>query len=153
NYTTLHLTFSPDGRYLAAALGIDGIRVWDTSDWRLVGKDSEYNGQRSNGAAFDAHNRLYTAAYDGFLRRYGPDFKLELKAMTAAEKEPQGVAVDPSGERLAVGFHETSDVEVYDAKTLQRLFAANTAGAGGSTLPAVAWSPDGTRLYAGGSHD
>src|SRR5262249_9192576 len=27
------------------------------------------------------------------------------------------------------------------------------AGAGGSTLPAVAWSPDGTRLYAGGSHD
>jgi len=153
NYTTLHLTFSPDGRYLAATLGIDGIRVWDTSDWRLVGKDTDYNGQRSNGAAFDANNLLYTSAYDGFLRRYGPDFKLEGKAMTTAEKEPQQVAVDPSGERLAVGFHETSDVEVYDAKTLQRLFAANTAGAGGSTLPAVAWSPDGARLYAGGSHD
>ena len=148
SYTTLHLTFSPDGHYLAAALGSAGVRVWETSDWHLVGEDEDYNSQRSDGAAFDAHGRLYTVAYDGFLRRYGPDFKLEMKSMTSAEKEPQSVAVHPSGKWLAVGFSDSSDVAVYDANSLQRVFAADTRGAG--TLPQVAWSADGARLYAGG---
>jgi hypothetical protein len=148
SYTTLHLTFSPDGRYLAAALGTAGIRVWETNDWHLVGEDEDYNSQRSDGAAFDAEDRLYTVAYDGFLRRYGPDFKLEMKSMTSGEKEPQSVAVHPSGKWLAVGFSDSSDVEVYDAKSLQRVFAADTRGAG--TLSQVAWSADGARLYAGG---
>ena len=147
-YTTLHLTFSPDGRYLAAALGTAGVRVWEASDWRLVGEDDDYNSQRSDGAAFDAQNRLYTVAYDGFLRRYSSDFKLETKSMVSAEKEPQSVAVHPSGKWLAVGFSDSSDVEVYDAKNLQRVFAADTRGAG--TLSQVAWSADGARLYAGG---
>src|SRR5262249_46256694 len=110
------------------------------------------NSQRSNGASFDSSGHLYTSAYDGFLRRYGPDFKLELKAMTAGEKEPQHIAVHPNGEWLAVGFYDSADVEVYDAKTLQRVFVVNADRPRGGTLDAVAWSPDGTRLYAGGSH-
>ena len=152
SYTTLHLTFSPDGRYLAAALGTGGVRVWETTGWRLVGKDNDYNGQRSNGASFDANGTLYTVAYDGFLRRYDRDFKLEMKAMTAGEKEPHSVAVHPKGDRLAIGFHDSHDVEVYDARSLERIFAADTRGARDSTLSQVAWSADGARLYAGGSY-
>ena len=37
-----HLTFSPDGKYLAATLGSgQGMRVWDTSNWQLVAQDDE----------------------------------------------------------------------------------------------------------------
>jgi len=152
DYTTLHLTFSRDGKYLAATLGIDGMRVWETESWRLVGEDRDYNDQRSNGAAFDARGRLFTTAYDGFLRRYGPDFKLQLKAMSVGEKEPHAIAVHPSGDRVAVGFNDSTDVEVYDAETLQRVFAADVAGVQPGALEAVAWSADGNRLYAAGTY-
>ena len=67
-----HLTWSADGRYLAATLGGgQGMRVWETAGWSLVGDDWDYGGKDSYGAAFDATGRLYTVAWDGLLRRYG----------------------------------------------------------------------------------
>ena len=39
----LHLAFSPDGQYLAAALGgRNGVRVYRNSDWQQVGPDGDY---------------------------------------------------------------------------------------------------------------
>ena len=123
-----HLTWSADGRYLAATLHEgEGLRVWETADWSLVGDDWDYGGKGSYGVAFDATDRLYTVAYDGLLRRYGgADFKLEGKSRTLGGKEPYSVAVHPNGDRIAVGFNDTTAVEVYRAKDLQRLFAADT---------------------------
>src|SRR3989338_10679531 len=38
-----HLTFSPDGRWLGAALGVGkGVRVYRAGGWNHVGQDSEY---------------------------------------------------------------------------------------------------------------
>ena len=149
-----HLTWSADGRYLAATLGRGlGLRVWETAGWSLVGDDRDYGGERSDGAAFDATGRLYTVAYDGLLRRYGTDFKLEGKSETLGGKEPFSVAVHPNGDRIAVGFSDSTAVEVYRAKDLQRLFAADTADVANGDLSAVAWSADGARLYAGGRYD
>ena len=146
-----HLTWSADGRYLAATLaGGQGLRVWETAGWSLVGDDRDYGGKDSYGAAFDATGRLYTVAYDGLLRRYGADFKLEGKSRTLGGKEPFSVAVHPNGDRIAVGFNDSTAVEVYRAEDLQRLFAADTADVANGNLFAVAWSADGARLYAGG---
>ncbi len=81
NDVIVHLTWSADGRYLAATLwGGGGLRVWETAGWSLVGDDRNYGGKESYGAAFDAAGRLYTVAFDGLLRRYGADFKLEGKS-------------------------------------------------------------------------
>ncbi|MGH6814709.1 MAG: WD40 repeat domain-containing protein, partial [Hyphomicrobiaceae bacterium] len=67
-----HLAFSPDDRHLAATLGGgQGVRVWETAGWRLVGEDKDYGGAASFGAAFAAAERLFTVAIDGHLRRYG----------------------------------------------------------------------------------
>jgi WD40 repeat protein len=148
-----HLTWSADGRYLAATLGGgQGLRVWETAGWSLVGDDRDYGGKDSYGAAFDATGRLYTVAFDGLLRRYGADFKLEGKSGTLGGKEPISVAVHPNGDRIAVGFLDSTAVEVYRAEDLQRLFAAETADVGNGDLSKVAWSADGTRLYAGGRY-
>ena len=148
-----HLTFSADGRYLAATLGGGaGMRVWETTTWRQVGKDTDYGGRDSYGAAFDAHDQLFTVADDGFLRRYGPgDFRRNAQPVrTLGGKEPYSVAVHPDGSKIAVGIYDKIAIDVYDARTLQRLFAADTRGVNDRNIDAVAWSSDGQRLFAGG---
>jgi WD40 repeat protein len=147
-----HLTFSPDGSRLAATLGGgEGMRLWETAGWRLLAEDKDYGGKDSYGAAFDGANRLYTVAYDGQIRRYGPDGHLEAKSDTLGGKQPDSVAVHPQGAKLAIGFSDTTAVEVYDARTLKQLYAADTSGIGGDDLGAVAWATDGARLCAGGT--
>lgn len=153
------LAVSPDGTRLAATLGRGGggSRVWDTRSWRLLGEDGDYGGQRSLGAAFDREGRLFTVAFDGHLRRYeaGADGRYRRTAMEVVQggKEPLSVAVHPSGDRVAVGFTDSTAVEVYDAGTLKRSFAAATADVGNGDISSVAWSADGQRLYAGGRYD
>ena len=99
-----HLTFSADGKFLAATLGSGaGLRVWDTANWSLVGEDKDY-GNSADGAAFGPGGKLYTVSYDGFLRRYGSDFKLEAKSKALGGERPYSLAVHPSGERVAVGL-------------------------------------------------
>ena len=97
-----------------------------------------------------ARTGCYTVAYDGQIRRYGADGRLEAKAKTAGGAEPYSIAVHPKGGKLAVGFDDTTAVELYDAASLKRLYAANTDGISGGDLSSVAWSADGARLYAGG---
>jgi WD40 repeat protein len=151
----LHLKFSPDGKHLAATLSGSGLRVWETENWVLVGADMDYDRSRSNGVVFDAAGRLYTVAYDGYLRRYGLDFKLEAKVKTHGGDDPYTVAVHPKGAMVAVGFSTSSAVEIYDTQELKLLFVADTGGARYpySNFIAVGWSADGERLYAGGRYN
>ena len=65
---------------------------------------------------------------------------------------PYSVALHPQGGRLAISFADTTAVEVYDARTLKRLYAADTGGISGGNLAAAAWSTDGALLYAGGEY-
>jgi WD40 repeat protein len=148
--------FSPDGKYLAAAVGggtsSGGMRVWETAGWSVVGEDNGYENGASYGVTFDKANKLYTVAWDGLLRRYGREFKLEAKAKTLGGEKPFRVAVHPRGDLVAVGFDDSTAVEIYDAKDLKRRFSADTAGVDRGNLSTVAWSTDGTRLYAGGKY-
>jgi WD40 repeat protein len=58
------LTFSPDGRYLAATLDAGkGLRVFDRDkDWTEAFRDDQYGNQSSVGAAFAPDARLATTA-------------------------------------------------------------------------------------------
>ena len=73
---TYSLTFSPDGRYLAATLGgRNGLRVFDRDkDWREAFRDDQYGGE-SRGASFARDGRLATASTDRLIRlyRYDPE--------------------------------------------------------------------------------
>jgi WD40 repeat protein len=151
-----NLVFSRDGKLLAATLHDgEGVRVWETENWTLIAQDKDYSGKESYGAAFDASGRLYTVAYDGFLRRYGVDFKLEVRVKTSGGNNPYTVAVHPNGAMVAVGFEYSPAVEVYDAQELKLLFVADTGRARYpyATFYAVTWSSDGERLYAGGRYN
>ena len=140
-----HFAFSPDGRWLAAASSANvGLKVIDTQTWRIVAEDKNY-ADDSYGAAFGPDGRLYTVAYDGKLRQYGPgpDFKKVREIVTKSSKEPYSLAVDPRGQLIAVGYSDSQAVDVYDASTLQYRFSADTKGFDNGNLSKVAWSSDG----------
>jgi len=154
----LHLAFSPDGQSLAATLGSGGLRVWAV--WRDGGTplaDSSY-GAASYGATWNRDGRLATSSLDGQIRLYAPinDARscgtlTPIARQTApGGKEPFSVAFTPDGTRLAVGYDDSTRVDVLDGASLQALFSADTTGASNGTLSSVAWSADGQTLVAGG---
>jgi len=142
------LAFSPDGQFLAAMLGGGkGLRVVDVEAAKIVAEDRRY-GDDSYGGTFSPDGHLFIVSFDGFLRVYNRAFRLVKKVATRGGTRPMSVAVDPQGERVAVGFQDRGAVDVYRTSDLGFLFAADVAGITGAEGSRVAWSADGTRLVA-----
>ena len=149
----LHLAFSPDGRYLAATLGgRNGVRIFDRDrGWAELPRDGSY-GAQSYGAAFAPDGRLATTSLDGMIRLYGRDFALPPRALRAPGGDrPFGVAFSRDGARLAVGYAESTRVDVLDGHSLVPLHAAAMEGIDNGNLHMVAWATNGT-LLAGGTY-
>jgi WD40 repeat protein len=147
----MHLVFSPTGRYLAATLGgTSGLRVYDRdAGLREMARDEPY-GDDSYGAAFATDGRLATTSYDGTLRLYDPKFQRVAIAKTTAGTQPYGIAFTPIGDRLAVGYNDTTAISLLDGHTLTPRPGPDTRGIDNGHLVSVAWSVDGATLYAGG---
>jgi DNA-binding beta-propeller fold protein YncE len=140
-----HLGFSPNGQRLVAALsGANGIRVYEGKGLREVAADPDY-GDRSHWATFDNQGWLVTSSFDGKIRLYDPDFRLTQSKEAPGGSQPFGVAFAPDGRCVAVGYGNSTRVDVLDGRTLAPLFAADTTDSA-----KVAWSVDSRYLYATG---
>jgi len=147
-----HLDFSHDGARLAVALGGDdqGVRVLDVATGQEL-MASDYKAA-SYGITFGPDGALYSVADDGYLRRYGPDLKAPpTKVPTPGGTLARSVAIDPTGQRLAVGYGDTAAIDIFEASSLRHLAAADTNDIRNGALASVAWSSDGRRLVAGGA--
>jgi len=143
-----NLAISSEGSFLAASLGAGGVRVWNTHNWKLVGKDTDY-GSDSYSCEFSRDGRLLTTSYDGYLRLYDTHFRLQQKRKAAGGKRPHSARFSADGSKIAVGFADFTRVNVLDGHSLRLLYAPDTRGVNGGGLSSVAWE-DGF-LYAGGS--
>ena len=131
---------------LAAA---NGVRVYDWTSGKELLADRDY-ADSVYGLAFAPDGSLIASSWDGQLRRYGRDLRRTAKRGGLAGKQPYGVAVDPAGRRLAVGFEDTAKVSILDAVTLAPIADADVGGVANDNLNKVAWSRDGGTLAAGG---
>jgi WD40 repeat protein len=147
-----HLAYSPDGRHLAAVFeGANGLRVYETGTYREVAQDSTYE-DAAYWVAFDLSGRLVSTSLDGYLRLYDAAFQLRRKVQTPGGKQPFAAAFSPDGRHIAVGYDDSTQVDVFAAKDLQRAYAANTTGVTNGYLSKVTWSRDGRFLYAAGRY-
>lgn len=147
--TVLHLSFSADGTYLAAALGGGaGIRVWRTSDWTLAFEDLDYQ-YASYWVEFARDGRMVSSCEDGYIRLYDKGFRLIAKQPAPDGTDPLGASFSPDGTRIAVGYSDTPAVSVLSSRDLGVLYHPNPDTTPGMGMGNVAWSVDGDTLYAG----
>jgi WD40 repeat protein len=150
-----HLCFSPDGQYLGASLGAgQGVRVWDTQTWQQIFNDKDY-ADSSYWCDFDPQNRLVTSSWDGYLRLYSyasDGFSLVAKSDTPGGSQPFAAVFSPAGDKIAVGFDDSTNANVLNGHDLAFLYAPDTTGINNGTLGSVTWSQDGNSLYAGGRY-
>jgi WD40 repeat protein len=148
---TLGLSFSSDGRYLAATVGGgEGLYVFDRDrQWAEVRRDAGYD---AYGVAFHADGRLATASLDGTVRLYDPTFRLIASHNGASGDRFFRLAFSPDGAALAVGHTDSPAIVLLDARTLRPMPGPNTDGLIGAPLSDVAWSADGQTLFAGGAY-
>ncbi len=147
----LHLAYSPDGHTLAATLKKGGIRFYRTSDYSLQAKDTDY-GSDSYWAEFDRQGRVVTTSKDGYIRLYDKQFKLLNKRKASGGNYPYAASFSPAGDKIAVGFQDSTHINVLSGDDLNLLYDPNTKNLKNGSLDNVAWSADGKWLYAGGRY-
>jgi WD40 repeat protein len=147
------LAYSPDGRLLAAALaGTNGIRLYDVDGgYGPLPADSDY-GDVCYWADFDQQGRLVTTSWDGFIRLYvaGCYDKPIAKVKGHGGSRPFSAVFSPDGNRIAVGYDDSTAVELLSGKDLVFVRAADTEGISGLDLSKTGWSGAGRYLFAGG---
>ena len=150
-YSVVHLAYSSDGRYLAAALaGGSGIRVYRTSDNWEVARDTGY-GAASYSVDFDRAGRLVTTCDDGVLRLYDANFRLLAKRQPPGGKQPFLARFSPDGSKVAVGFSDSTAVNVLSGQDLKFLYAPKSSQIKDAEVSSVTWSSDGKFLYGAGT--
>ncbi len=89
----------------------------------------------------DGYLRLYSSASDGF--------SLVAKSDAPGGSQPFAAVFSPAGDKIAVGFQDSTNVNVLGGHDLAFLYAPDTTGINNGNLSSVAWSQDGNSLYAG----
>ena len=141
--------------------------------WTEIGRDPDY-GDNAYWANFAADGRLATACWDGRVRLYGAEDAGVNRSHSSGQhsalsdpgqrlgpiqstrppggKGPFSIAFSPDGTRIAVGYLDSTVVDLLDGRTLAHVCSADTGGIGNGNLGTVTWSGDGGTLYAGGRY-
>ena len=149
-----HLAWSADGRWLAASLGgKSGLRLYDAVSGEEVGRDADYSSSSYSVHFSPDSQRLVATCEDGRVRLYALDSG-RLRRLLSIEpdggRDPLDARFAPDGRTIAVGFADSTVVQVLDAITLAEVARPATTGVESGNLGSLAWSADGRHLYAAG---
>ena len=133
-----HLAFSPDGRWLAASLGgANGVRLFEATRGEETGRDADYSGNSYSVQFSPDGRRLLTTSYDGQVRLYAVNdgaLGQPTHASPGGGQRPFAARFSPDGRRIAVGFADSTVIQVLDAKTLKEVARPSTIGVDNGAL-------------------
>ncbi|MBC7169957.1 WD40 repeat domain-containing protein [Candidatus Bipolaricaulota bacterium] len=163
-FSVWSVAFSPDGMLLASGAFDGTVRLWDTKTWTEVGLfieprlvDAENKDRAHMGwvrcVTFSPDGRtLATSGCDGYVRIWDVDtLRLRREAIQAGINV-YFVTFSPDGQYLGC-VTNPGEIRLYRTDTWEeavRLRSERVSGAGASSLYAMAFSPDGTRIVVGG---
>ncbi|RVT86686.1 c-type cytochrome [Rhodobacteraceae bacterium CCMM004] len=141
------VAFSPDGRLLWSAGGDGTLREWDVATGAQTRMIKSHGFGLNEMVADPAGVWLAYGAIDGGTRVVDAATGAERADLTAGRRPILAMATDPAGRHLAVGDGEGYIMVVDTADwSIAHDFRATRAG----PVWALAFSPDGGTLYAGG---
>ncbi len=145
------IEMSPDGTMFACGVADGSVRIYNTKTLELV-KALTSCDNTINNLAWDPSGRLATVCYDGNIRLYdGKTFNLVQEIKTTSPRV-YSIAFNPKGGTFAVGYTDTSIIELRDANTLKVLQTMDNKGSAYTrdALNKVSFSIDGSYLVASG---
>ncbi len=135
---------------MALAAG-HGIRLYATRTRQELARDSDYAGD-SYSVDFDAQGRLLSTSDDGYVRLYDAKLKRLHQQKTAGGVRSYFARFSPDGKQIAVGFADSTAVAILAGDDLRPLSMVDTQGIDSGDMGTIAWSQDGSLLYAGGRY-
>lgn len=138
------IVFGAGGKFLAAASG-GWIKIWRTSDWKLMGQ-RVVNPLSDQGIAFHSQAAVIAMADRLSLRFYDLDNELDWRFSNITTSPIRYVAFNPQADQLAIGSQDGS-IKLLHFRTGHVMVTLRQSVDG---LSGLHYSPDGRWLAAGG---
>ena len=97
--------------------------------------------------------RLVTTSYDGDVRLYNSRFERIAKTKAPGGQRPSFARFSPDGKQIAVGFSDSTAVNVLSGEDLSLLYTPDTNDVHKGNMDKIEWSRDGRQLYAAGDYE
>ncbi len=152
------VAWSPDGQRLAVGLGDPVVQVRRASDGEVLASCRGHK-QRITSVAWHETGKLATASLDKTVRVWDPLTGQQLFALPQQPGKVDAVAWSPDGLKLATGGEKPDPQSPTAVLGLIRIWDVSSAGsspellltipAHQASVPAIAWSRDGTQIISG----
>ena len=147
-YLVWSLAFSPDGSKLAAACGDSNVRVFDTFSGAVVHNLPAHSFQAFAVAWSPDGTTLASGGSDNTAKLWNADSGALLHTLSGHTFFVASVAFSPDSFSLATGSWDHT-VKLWDVSSGSNIGTLSATSE--SAVNAVAWSPDGQQIAAGGS--
>jgi Tol biopolymer transport system component len=137
-----HVTYSPDGKFLATSGKDATIRLWASDTGKQVRDFRGYRHVVFSSAFSPDGKRLASAGGDGTVRLWDVETGKQVGLLKGHSDEAYGVAFSPDGKTVASAGKDKT-VRLWDVATEKSL---QTLKGHGDVVLTVAFSPDGRRL-------
>jgi len=147
---TIKIKYSKDYRFIFSGHNDGTVLRWDAAKLNII---NEFKSPTQPIWDIEPGERAVYFASVGKLFKSDLDLTNVDSIDTRGGHQPFDISLSPSSQKLLVGYQDTNNVTVFNARTLSEKFRPDTSDIDNGSLAMVAWSLDGKHMFAGGRAD